>query len=560
MKLLAIITVATILVQRIFPGNVFAGILITTLTVSLSLVAFFYFKKKNLTSLSLASLLFSIGDLAYGISVDVLHLDFPNKFGCLIYVLPYMGAMSLAIAIAYTALRSLKDKYLNHAAIILCIGATLISFDVIVVPALFHKVPELPNYLKLLTVLYTFLESAVIGLSITLLLVFYSIPIQMMLFGVLLMHVSDIALRYQSVDTSLLGIDFFTYGWTVGVLIIAVSSIFLKNLTAEKLKVVPIKSFRGSIVSTFFIGISISAFIFHSLQFGSTPTQQNASHISVFMIVVSVLYFAAILLTNILTVQFQEVVRATKNGTHKKSDLFYEIQNIESEIQSLSVRLGSELNSVKNRSSKLAHDIRSPIGALKMASSILDSLSKSDNVSKEDLQAVCEIVTNVNQSIALISKDVLNERKAGMVAKETIGTSVEQAVNIVSNSKPESEIEFELHPDTTEVVMPGLTRVLTNLINNSVESFSEEKAKVRVDTLVTRDEVILRITDKGSGIPKDVLNRLKSGESLTTKQDGNGIGLSSAIEWAGQHGLRFEINSNTGGSKKGTLIELGIPQ
>ena len=154
----------------------------------------------------------------------------------------------------------------------------------------------------------------------------------------------------------------------------------------------------------------------------------------------------------------------------------------------------------------------------------------------------------------------MNERKTGIVPKETIGISVEQAVNIVSNSKPECEIEFEIHSDTSELVMPGLTRVLTNLINNSVESFDAETAKVRVDTLVTRDEIILRITDKGSGIPKDVLSRLRSGESLTTKQDGNGIGLSSAIEWARQYGLRFEINSNTGGSKKGTLIELGIPQ
>ena len=74
-KLLTITTSATILVQRIFLGNAFASILITMLTVTLSLIAFFYFKNKNLMLLSLISLLFSIGDLAYGVSVDVLHLE-----------------------------------------------------------------------------------------------------------------------------------------------------------------------------------------------------------------------------------------------------------------------------------------------------------------------------------------------------------------------------------------------------------------------------------------------------------------------------------------------------
>lgn len=77
---------------------------------------------------------------------------------------------------------------------------------------------------------------------------------------------------------------------------------------------------------------------------------------------------------------------------------------------------------------------------------------------------------------------------------------------------------------------------------------------------MTQEEVVLRVIDRGAGIPKDVLTRLRKGESVTTKHDGNGIGLSSTIEWAEEFGLRFEITSHTEGFKKGTSIELGIPK
>ena len=141
---------------------------------------------------------------------------------------------------------------------------------------------------------------------------------------------------------------------------------------------------------------------------------------------------------------------------------------------------------------------------------------------------------------------------------ENIKTSIEAAVNEVRVNKKDSSFDVEVCPELPDLSLPGLKVVLTNLLNNSAES-SRFNTNVKLNAAVHNKVIKLTIQDNGDGIPSDLLEKLLNGESITTKTDGNGIGLSSAIKWANRCGLTIDIKSKTIGNDRGTIIELGIP-
>ncbi len=566
MKLILILsiisTAASILFQRT-TGNAVVGAIVSNLQLLILYgVTFFRLRNSNVRvpkNTNLLVLSFAIADLAYGLGVDVLGLPLPNKMGCLFYIVPYLIGMGGVTYFSLRAFKKLNDKPLIFFSSIVFLIVFYISTKTIVIPALTTKVPPLPSLLQGLTVIFTVFESAVIAVSATLLLITFSIPFQLALFGLLLMHISDIAMRYQSVDTTLLGITFFTHGWTIGVMFLTIASLFIKDVSDEKRKTIPLISLRGTIVLLFTFGLCLSGYIFSYFQSGGLSKSLTAENTSSSLIVISSIYFLAVIASNALNSYMSNLVMMIKKGADqtKGVNLPYEVQMIENEIGKLAKTLKGERDDALSKSNRLAHDIRAPLGALNFAASNIDSLSKLEDLKKEDLNDVSQVISNVNRTIRQLSQDILNERKQKF-NNETVRSSILDSVEMVKVGKSHAEFEVDGIENLPERCVPGLTIVLTNLLNNSVESNSKNP-RVSVNAKVYNDEILLRISDNGNGIPKDLLEKLRKGESHTTKTDGNGIGLSSAIEWAETSGLKFDISSVTEGSSRGTTIELGIP-
>jgi hypothetical protein len=102
-------------------------------------------------------------------------------------------------------------------------------------------------------------------------------------------------------------------------------------------------------------------------------------------------------------------------------------------------------------------------------------------------------------------------------------------------------------------------RVVSNLINNSYEAFfsgTGNAVDIEVENVDART-VRVSIKDNGPGIPSEVLERLNSSESLTTKDAGFGLGLPHARKTIETIGGRLEILSTVG---QGTAIVLLLPK
>jgi signal transduction histidine kinase len=94
-------------------------------------------------------------------------------------------------------------------------------------------------------------------------------------------------------------------------------------------------------------------------------------------------------------------------------------------------------------------------------------------------------------------------------------------------------IEVERHddPDLPVICASGsqLNQVWTNLIDNAIDAVEGvdpggEGRRIRIDTFAERHEVVVQVTDNGSGIPPELQSRVFE-PFFTTKAPGQGTGL-----------------------------------
>ncbi len=91
-----------------------------------------------------------------------------------------------------------------------------------------------------------------------------------------------------------------------------------------------------------------------------------------------------------------------------------------------------------------------------------------------------------------------------------------------------------------------LRQMVLNLVRNGLEA-SPEGGMVAISTFAAGDEVVLTVTDNGSGIAAEVLGKLGT-PFVTTKETGTGLGLAVCYRIAQRHGARIEVETSPQGT------------
>lgn len=202
----------------------------------------------------------------------------------------------------------------------------------------------------------------------------------------------------------------------------------------------------------------------------------------------------------------------------------------------------SELHSanlLKNLAHQLAHDLRSPLAVLDQA------LVEKDFI----------LIKKSSDKIHTIASDLLIERKQEQNHFD-LRAILESLVSSKEKEYKKQKPQIHLH-EIPEYKLPipssELERLISNLLNNAIESSTSPQINISAKT--TNEKTFLIISDNGKGISPENLAQLGK-KSLTTKKDGNGLGLLNAFElmkkWEGD----IQIESELG---KGTTITLIFP-
>ncbi len=118
----------------------------------------------------------------------------------------------------------------------------------------------------------------------------------------------------------------------------------------------------------------------------------------------------------------------------------------------------------------------------------------------------------------------------------------------------EADVSVNADPLTVSTDPEALGHVIRNLLRNAVEA---KASHIEITVTRQQNDVCIRIRDDGRGIAEPILQQLQSGESLTTKPRGGGIGLWDVRNVMNYLGARWTIESEGAGC--GATVTLYLP-
>jgi PAS domain S-box-containing protein len=207
--------------------------------------------------------------------------------------------------------------------------------------------------------------------------------------------------------------------------------------------------------------------------------------------------------------------------------------NLERAIESERAKatLNAKLASLGEMSAGIAHEINNPLAIISGSISLLlkfvndpDRLSKKVETIQKSIDRISKIINGLRKFSRSADKVPYSKHDLSGIVKEVVvlteAKSKRHSTPITFNSQTQSmilcnEVEIE--------------QVLVNLINNAIDAVKNLPEKwVKIVIVEDQNSVILRITDSGPGIPKEVREKLFQ-PFFTTKKVGEGTGLGLSI-------------------------------
>ncbi|MDR2067823.1 MAG: HAMP domain-containing histidine kinase [Holosporaceae bacterium] len=227
------------------------------------------------------------------------------------------------------------------------------------------------------------------------------------------------------------------------------------------------------------------------------------------------------------------------------------------------------LERFKTLAEQAAHDIRTPLQSLSIA---LDYRFKS--LPEEEYVLLRSITDSIRKiALALLEHSPAVEDRDNVTSKKVIPTDlrhilIPQALAEIVKQKElqyagqNVEFKYSFDPSLRSTFIYGsvinIERMMSNIINNSVEAFEGKSGVVKIGLMIENDNVKIVVEDNGKGMPPEMVEKLLLGESVpTTKKNGYGIGTQQVRDALAEFNGAQLIQSTV---DVGTVITLIIPK
>ncbi len=241
-----------------------------------------------------------------------------------------------------------------------------------------------------------------------------------------------------------------------------------------------------------------------------------------------------------------------------------EVVRLQDELSSANAQLrrAQELAALGEMAAGIAHEIRNPLGSIRLYASILEQ----DLGDRPDEQQIASKIASAVRGLDHIVTDVLDFARELRVrtamsdayelferAHDACLDRIESAGITVNISRDSEVAPFECDPDL-------LHQALTNLIRNAADAVAENEPgrhrEITLGAATVGDTIGLFIEDTGPGMPEDVRKRMFN-PFFTTRHAGTGLGLAIVHRIIDAHGGRIEVtNQTTGGARIAVILPL----
>jgi signal transduction histidine kinase len=232
------------------------------------------------------------------------------------------------------------------------------------------------------------------------------------------------------------------------------------------------------------------------------------------------------------------------------------------------LRQQESLAAVGQATAQVAHEIRNPLGSIRLGVSMLR-----DNVKDEEGLNTIELVERGIKHLNKLVVDVaqFSRRKALEQSNVDLHELINRSLELVADKINEKDTPIEKKFTDQKLVghwdPDQLRQVLVNVIANAIDaspkhspisisteivSVSDEAAR---EDLATKKRARLTITDQGKGMDKATVDRIFE-PFFSTKKRGTGLGLAIVKQIVEQHGGRIGVASEP---EKGTRFVIDLP-
>jgi signal transduction histidine kinase len=221
--------------------------------------------------------------------------------------------------------------------------------------------------------------------------------------------------------------------------------------------------------------------------------------------------------------------------------------------------LSREESSRADLARRVRHDIRSPLGALQIATQSLNGLPPpQQNLIRKGMERLAEIVAEL-ELIRGPQVATARPHSSEVPSPQAILPLVQEIVQEKRLQLPDGlRIIPEFAQDAfflfAKVQASEFKRALSNIIDNAVEA-CENKGRVIVRLLKKEASVVIEISDNGKGIARDDLERVTQ-KGFTRKPRGSGLGLYYSEKTIREAGGQLSIRSQP---SDGATVTIQMP-
>jgi signal transduction histidine kinase len=216
-----------------------------------------------------------------------------------------------------------------------------------------------------------------------------------------------------------------------------------------------------------------------------------------------------------------------------------------------------QLSAVGKLAASVAHEIRNPITSVKMLVGLALRRHNPKPLSEADLRVMHEEIGRVEQTVQHLLD--FARRPVPKRSRVDLGAAIEQAADLVHTRAAQQGVELRIPSGPTpvyaDVDRDQLHSVLVNLLLNALDAMPHG-GRLEVELWPELDgSVVLRVTDTGPGIPREVMHKLFE-PFVSTKPNGTGLGLSVARRIIEEHDGTIRVQN---GPEGGACFTIRLP-
>jgi signal transduction histidine kinase len=222
------------------------------------------------------------------------------------------------------------------------------------------------------------------------------------------------------------------------------------------------------------------------------------------------------------------------------------------------VLMAERLAAVGRVAASVAHDLRSPLGGILRSAEFLARPELSPEMRQRLSQAVTSLIHRLINTTQQILDYVHQEKLPLRRAPCSLATFLDEVLTVLDVDFSDRGIEVVRHCDYRgEIVMDAdrMAQVVYNIAANARDAMPGG-GTFAVATRQNGEQVELRFSDTGPGVPEELRDRVFEPFFTYGKREGAGLGLSIARRIVEEHGGRLWIE---GSGEEGATFVLSLP-